>query len=166
MATVTLKGNPIETAGELPEIGGQAPAFTLVKADLSEISLQELAGKRLLLNIFPSVDTPTCAFSVRSFNQQAADLENTLVLCISMDLPFAQTRFCAAEGIERVQTLSAFRSSFGEDYGLVFTTGPLKGLLSRAVVIINEEGKVSYTQQVAETADEPDYQAALEALGK
>lgn len=164
MATVTLKGTPIKTYGDLPERGSRAPDFTLVKDNLSETHLRDYAGKRLVLNIFPSIDTPTCAFSVRNFNQRVSDLDKTVVLCVSMDLPFAQKRFCAAEGIENVVTASAFRSSFGEDYGVVFTSGPLKGLLSRAVVIIDESGKVIYTEQVAETADEPDYDAAIAAL--
>lgn len=164
MATVTLKGNPIETVGELPAVGSQAPDFTLVKNDLSEVSLADYAGSRLVLNIFPSVDTPTCAMSVRVYNQQASSLENTKVLCVSADLPFAQARFCGAEGIENVESGSSFRGSFGEDYGVSFTTGPLTGLLSRAVVVIDEKGKVLYTEQVSETADEPNYESAAAAL--
>jgi thioredoxin-dependent peroxiredoxin len=164
MATVTLKGNPIETVGNLPAAGSSAPKFTLVKHDLSEAQLTDYRGKKLILNIFPSIDTGTCAMSVRAFNQKAAALENCAVLCVSKDLPFALKRFCGAEGIENVETGSAFRSTFGEDYGLTFTTGPLTGLLSRAVVIINEDGKVIYTEQVSETANEPNYEAALAAL--
>lgn len=164
MATVTLKGNPIETVGELPAVGSQAPDFTLVKNDLSEVSLADYAGSRLVLNIFPSVDTPICAMSVRVYNQQASSLENTKVLCVSADLPFAQARFCGAEGIENVESGSSFRGSFGEDYGVSFTTGPLTGLLSRAVVVIDEKGKVLYTEQVSETADEPNYESAAAAL--
>ncbi len=163
MATVTLKGNPIETVGELPKVGDKAPAFDLVKDDLSAVKLSELKG-RVVLNIFPSIDTGTCAMSVRQFNQKATALDNTTVVCVSKDLPFALGRFCGAEGIENVLVGSAFRSSFGEDYGVTFKTGPLTGLLSRAVVVIDENGQVVYTQQVPETADEPDYDAALNAL--
>lgn len=163
MATVTLKGNPIETVGQLPKVGDKAPAFNLVKDDLSELQLSDLKG-RVVLNIFPSVDTGTCAMSVRQFNSKAAALDNTTVVCVSKDLPFALSRFCGAEGLENVVNGSAFRSAFGEDYGVTFKTGPLTGLLSRSVVVIDESGKVTYTQQVAETADEPDYDAALNAL--
>lgn len=163
MATVTLKGNPIETVGELPNVGDKAPAFDLVKDDLSAVKLGELKG-RVVLNIFPSVDTGTCAMSVRQFNQKATALDNTTVVCVSKDLPFALGRFCGAEGIDNVLVGSAFRSSFGEDYGVTFKTGPLTGLLSRSVVVIDENGQVIYTQQVAETADEPNYDAALNAL--
>lgn len=164
MATVTLKGNPLETAGELPKVGTAAPAFTLVKHDLSEVSLKDYQGKKLVLNIFPSIDTGTCAMSVRTFNQKAADLDNTAVLCVSMDLPFALGRFCGAEGIDKVSTGSGFRSTFGEDYGLTFRTGPLAGLYSRSVIVIDESGKVLYTEQVQETTEEPNYEAALNAL--
>ncbi|MCK7598517.1 thiol peroxidase [Microbulbifer sp. CAU 1566] len=164
MANITLKGNPITTVGELPAVGSAAPAFTLVQGDLSELTLSDLAGKRVVLNIFPSVDTPTCATSVRTFNEKVASLENTVVVCVSADLPFAMTRFCGAEGIENVKLGSAFRASFGDDYGVAFETGPLKGLLSRAVVVIGEDGKVVYTEQVAETADEPSYEGAMAAL--
>lgn len=166
MAKVTLKGNQIETAGNLPESGSIAPAFTLVKTDLSEVSLIDFSGKNLVLNIFPSIDTGTCAMSVRTFNEKAANLENTSVLCVSMDLPFALNRFCGAEGIENVIAASGFRSSFGKDYGLTFTSGPLKGLYSRCVVIINAQSQVVYTQQVAEIVDEPDYNAALAAISR
>ncbi len=164
MATVTLQGNPFETTGNLPEVGSQAPGFTLVKSDLSEISLEDLKGKKVVLNIFPSVDTGTCAMSVRTFNEKAANLDNTVVLCVSMDLPFALGRFCGVEGIDKVEAASGFRSEFGSDYGLAFKTGPLAGLYSRSVVIVDENGKVSYTEQVSETADEPDYEAALASL--
>lgn len=164
MATVTLHGNPFETLGSLPEVGAQAPAFTLAKADLSDVSLSDLNGKRVVLNIFPSIDTPTCATSVREFNSKAAAADNVTVLCVSADLPFALGRFCGAEGITNVVPASSFRSTFGKDYGVEFKTGPLTQLLSRAVVVINEEGKVVYTQQVAETGDEPDYEGALNAL--
>ncbi|HEY6529092.1 MAG TPA: thiol peroxidase [Cellvibrionaceae bacterium] len=164
MATVTLKGNAFNTVGDLPAVGSQAPSFTLVKTDLSEITLASLGGKRVVLNIFPSVDTPTCALSVRTFNESAANLNNTQVLCVSADLPFAAKRFCGAEGIENVTAASSFRSNFGADYGVTFADGPLTGLLSRSVVVINEQGKVIYTEQVAETAEEPNYTAALAAL--
>ncbi len=164
MATVTLKGNPLETVGELPAVGSAAPAFTLVKHDLSEVSLQDFKGKKLVLNIFPSIDTGTCATSVRTFNQKAVELQNTQVLCVSMDLPFALGRFCGAEGIDKVSTASGFRSNFGKDYGLTFSTGPLKGLYSRSIVVIDEAGKVLYTEQVKETAQEPNYEAALKNL--
>ena len=164
MATVTLKGNAVETVGQLPAIGNPAPAFTLVQGDLSELSSESLSGQRVVLNIFPSVDTPTCATSVRKFNEQASSLDNTTVVCVSMDLPFAMARFCGAEGLSNVKVGSAFRSSFGDDYGVTFSNGPLKGLLSRSVVVIGEDGKVLHTEQVAETADEPDYEAALKVL--
>ena len=164
MATVTLQGNPLETIGELPAVGSAAPAFELVKTDLSTVTLADLAGKKIVLNIFPSVDTGTCAMSVRTFNEKAASLDNTVVVCVSADLPFAAARFCGAEGVENVETGSTFRSDSGKAYGVEFTTGPLTGLLSRSVVVIDEEGKVAYTQQVAETADEPDYEAAIAAL--
>ncbi len=164
MATVTLKGNPFETAGSLPAVGSAAPDFELVKTDLSVTKLADYKGTKLVLNIFPSVDTPTCATSVRKFNESASSLKGVNVLCVSADLPFAAARFCGAEGIDNVDTGSSFRSAFGQDYGLVFTTGPLVGLLSRAVVVLDEDGQVIYTEQVAETADEPNYDAALAAL--
>ncbi|CAZ98747.1 thiol peroxidase [Zobellia galactanivorans] len=165
MATVTLKGNEIHTLGNLPATGSKAPVFTLAKNDLSSASLSDFAGKKVVLNIFPSVDTGTCAQSVRQFNQEAAELENTVVLCISKDLPFAQARFCGAEGIDNVIMLSDFRDgSFGQAYGLTFSDGPLAPLHSRSVVVIDESGKVIYTEQVGETVDEPNYKAALEAL--
>ncbi|WP_150451626.1 thiol peroxidase [Arenibacter lacus] len=165
MATVTLKGNPINTIGTLPATGSNAPAFTLTKGDLSSATLSDYKGKKVVLNIFPSIDTGTCAQSVRHFNKEAAELENTVVLCISKDLPFAQGRFCGAEGIENVEMLSDFKDgNFGEAYKVAFTDGPLAPLLSRSVVVLDEEGKVLYTEQVAETVDEPNYKAALEAL--
>ena len=165
MALVHLKGNPVETIGELPKIGSQAPAFTLVGADLSEFSLASFSGKKVVLNIFPSVDTGTCAMSVRKFNEAASGLNNTQVVCVSADLPFAASRFCGAEGIENVKTGSVFRSpEFGQDYGVTFSSGPLTGLLSRSVVVIDDAGKVQYTEQVKETTEEPDYDAALAAL--
>jgi len=165
MATITLGGNPVTTVGELPATHTPAPDFTLVKDDLSEATLSNYAGHKVVMNIFPSVDTGTCAQSVRQFNQEAAALEGTKVLCISRDLPFAQKRFCGAEGIENVEMLSDFRDGqFGKDYGLEFADGALKGLSSRSVVVLNASGEVVYTEQVAETVDEPNYQAALQAL--
>lgn len=165
MATVTLKGNPIETIGELPKIGDQAPDFSLTATNLSTKTLSDFLGNKIVLNIFPSVDTGTCAASVRQFNKEASSLENTKVLCISHDLPFAQARFCGAEGLENVISLSDFKNgNFGNAYGVTFTNGPLEALLSRSVVVINEKGTIIYTEQVAETADEPNYKAAIEAL--
>ncbi len=164
MAKVTLKGNPVNTAGELPKVGSNAPDFNLVKVDLSEISLADFSGSKLILNIFPSVDTGVCASSIRTFNKKASELDNTKILCVSADLPFAAARFCGAEGIDNVTTGSSFRSQFGQDYGVVFSDGPLAGLLSRSVVVIDEQGKVIYTEQVAETTEEPDYEAALKVL--
>lgn len=165
MATVTLKGNAINTIGNLPGVNEKAPGFSLVKNDLSPVTLQDFKGKKLVLNVFPSVDTGTCAASVRKFNQEAANLENTVVLCISRDLPFAQARFCGAEGLDNVITLSDFRErNFGKDYGVEFVDGPLAGLLSRSVVVLDENGTVLHAQQVTETVDEPDYNATLQAL--
>ncbi|MHB0756298.1 thiol peroxidase [Polaribacter sp. M15] len=165
MANITLKGNAIHTVGNLPEIGKEAPNFTLVAGDLSHKSLADFEGKNIILNIFPSIDTGTCAMSVREFNKKAADLENTVVLCISRDLPFAQGRFCGAEGIENVVMLSDFaKGSFGADYGLTIEDGPLAQLHSRCIVIIDTDGKIIYTEQVPEIADEPNYDAALNAL--
>jgi len=165
MATVTLHGNSFHTAGELPATGNNAPDFKLTKGDLSLTSLEDYKGKRVVLNIFPSIDTGTCATSVREFNKKAAELSNTAVLCISKDLPFAQGRFCGAEGIENVEMLSDFRDgNFGKSYGLSFSDGPLTPLHSRAVVVLNESGEVVYTEQVSEIADEPNYEAALAAL--
>ncbi|RAR69973.1 thiol peroxidase [Flavobacterium aciduliphilum] len=165
MAQITLGGNPIDTVGTLPKVGVQAPDFKLIKADLSETSLADFLGSKLVLNIFPSIDTGTCAASVRAFNAKANVLENTKVLCISRDLPFAQKRFCGAEGLENVITLSDFNTGqFGKDYGLEIGNGPLTGLHSRVVVIIDEKGKITYTEQVAEIADEPNYDHALAAL--
>lgn len=164
MATVTLQGNSFETVGELPKVGSKAPDFDLVKVDLSPVKLADFEGSRVILNIFPSVDTGTCATSVRKFNQEATGLDNTKVLCVSADLPFAAARFCGAEGIENVTTGSSFRASFGDDYGVAIKTGPLAGLLSRSVVVLDTDGTVLFTQQVAETVDEPDYDAALAVL--
>lgn len=164
MATVTLKGNQFNTLGTLPKVGDKAPAFTLVNPDLSESTLADFSGSKLILNIFPSVDTGVCATSIRTFNQKASELDNTKIICVSADLPFAAARFCGAEGIENVTTGSSFRSSFGEDYGVAFTDGPLAGLLSRSVVVIDEQGIVVYNEQVSETTEEPDYAAAIAAL--
>lgn len=165
MADITLKGNPVKTIGELPLTGAKAKDFNLVANDLSNKSLADFKGKRILLNIFPSLDTGTCANSVRQFNKEVSQLENTVVLCISRDLPFAQSRFCGAEGIENVLTLSDFATGqFGIDYGLRITSGPLKDLNSRAVVILNENNEVVYTEQVSEIANEPNYKAAVKAL--
>lgn len=164
MATTAFKGQPVTTVGELPQVGTAAPAFTLVGSDLGDIALQDLAGRRVVLNIFPSVDTGVCAASVRRFNELAAGLENTTVVGVSMDLPFALGRFCAAEGIENVLTGSAFRASFGEDYGVTQADGPLAGLLARAVVVLDENGTVTHTELVPEIGQEPDYDAALAAL--
>jgi thiol peroxidase len=165
MATVTLKGNNINTSGNLPKIGSQAPDFKLVKTDLSIASLNDFKGKSIVLNIFPSIDTGTCAQSVRQFNKKLNEIDDVTVLCISRDLPFAQARFCGAEGLDNVINLSDFKdNSFGKTYGLDFIDGPLEGLHSRAIVIINEKGIITYTEQVQEIVDEPNYKKAFEAL--
>lgn len=164
MAEITLKGNTVHTSGQLPAAGSQLKDFKLVKEDLSEKNLGDYQGKKLVLNIFPSVDTGVCATSVRKFNEQASSLDNTVVVNISKDLPFALKRFCAAEGIENADTLSDFRGSFGDDYGVTITDSPMQGLLSRAVIVANENGEVIYTEQVPEITQEPDYDAALAAL--
>ncbi len=165
MATITLGGNPINTNGELPSIGTKALDFNMSAVDLSSKSLNDYKGTKLILNIFPSVDTSTCATSVRAFNKTAAELDNTTVLCISRDLPFAQKRFCGAEGIENVVMLSDFNlGQFGKEYGLEITDGPFSGLHSRCIVVIDEDGKVIHTEQVVEIADEPNYSAALASL--
>ena len=165
MAEITLQGNSIQTIGELPKVGEVAKSFELVKNDLSKVTLNDYAGKNVVLNIFPSLDTGTCAASVRRFNKEATKLDNTVVLCISRDLPFAQSRFCGAEGIENVETLSDFATGkFGKDYNLEISTGPLANLNSRAVIVLDTNGKVVYTEQVPEIVDEPNYEAALKAL--
>lgn len=165
MSQVTLKGNPVRVDGDLPQIGNQAPAFRLVGTDLSDHTLADFAGKRKVLNIFPSIDTPTCAASVRKFNYEAGNLFNTVVLCISADLPFAQKRFCASEGLENVLNLSMMRGrEFLEDYGVAVAEGPLVGLAARAVVVLDENDKVLHSQLVPEIGDEPDYEAALKTL--
>lgn len=167
MTTITLKGQPIETVGALPEVGKPAPDFSLVKSDLSNATLSDFSGNAMVLNIFPSIDTPVCAASARRFNKEASELDNTVVLNISADLPFAHSRFCEVEGLKNVIPLSVFRSpNFGRDYGVTITTGPLAGLLSRAIVVIDTNGTVAYTQQVPEIGEEPDYGAALTALAK
>jgi thiol peroxidase len=165
MAKITLKGNPINTSGNLPLKGSKAPEFTLVKSDLAKLSLSELKGKKLILNIFPSLDTSVCATSVRKFNQMAAGKTNTAVLAISKDLPFAHGRFCSTEGITNVTTLSGFRDSdFGTSYGIDIIDGPLAGVYGRSIVVIDETGKVAYTELVPEITQEPDYARALAAL--
>ncbi len=165
MAKTALQGSPVNTNGELPAVGSTAPNFTGVKADLSEVSLSDLKGSKVVLNIFPSIDTSVCANSVRRFNKEASELAGVKVLCISKDLPFALGRFCGAEGLENVITLSQFRCDcFEKGYGTLITDGPLRGLLARAVVIVDEEGKVAYTELVPEITQDPDFDAALAAL--
>ncbi|MCF5170700.1 MULTISPECIES: thiol peroxidase [Pseudomonas] len=165
MAQVTLRGNPVQVEGELPKTGTQAPDFTLTAGDLSDATLATFAGKRKVLNIFPSVDTPTCATSVRKFNAQANELNNAVVLCISTDLPFAQARFCGSEGLENVKNLSDFRDSdFAVDYGVSIADGPLRGLTARAVVVLDENDNVLHSELVSEIGQEPNYEAALAVL--
>lgn len=165
MAEVNFRGNPVRISGELPKAGVAAPNFSLTKTDLSKVSLSDFAGKKLLLNIFPSIDTPTCAMSVRKFNQNAAELGDTVVLCISRDLPFAQKRFCAAENLANVMSASDYQdSSFGKDYGLVIEEGALSHLFARAVVTLDETGKVIYSELVPEIGQEPNYEAAIKSL--
>ncbi|EAS63537.1 thiol peroxidase [Photobacterium angustum] len=167
MTQVTFQGSPVQLAGTFPVVGTQAPAFTLCGADLSDITLDSVKGKKVVLNIFPSIDTPVCALGVKAFNQKAANTENTVVLCISADLPFATGRFCEAEGIENVQTASLFRSpEFAEAYGVKLAEGALRDLATRAVVVLNEEGLVIHAELVAEITDEPNYDAAIAALQK
>jgi thiol peroxidase len=164
MATIKFQGKPLHTSGELPEVGSKAPDFTLINGKLQEVTLATYAGKRKILNIVPSLDTPVCAASTRKFNEKASRLDNTVVLVISADLPFAQARFCETEGLKNVIPLSTFRSSFTDDYGVHITDTVLAGLAARAIVILDENDKVIYTQQVDEVANEPDYESALAAL--
>ena len=163
MAEITFRGNPINTTGELPAVGEAAPAFTLTGTDLGDVSNDSYAGQPVVLNIFPSIDTQVCATSVRTFNERVADT-GVAVLCVSEDLPFAAARFCGAEGIENVKPASAFRSSFGADFGVTIADGPLAGLLARSVVVVDGTGNVAYTELVPEIAQEPNYDAALEAV--
>ena len=164
MTEITFRGTPVTTVGQLPEVGTAAPGFVVTGGDLQPLTNEAFAGKKLVLNIFPSVDTGVCAMSVRTFNERAADLDNTAVVCVSRDLPFALNRFCGAEGIENVTVTSDFRTGFGDAYGVTFADGPLRGLLSRSVVVIDADGVVRHTEHVAETGQEPDYDAALAAL--
>ncbi|MFD1316904.1 thiol peroxidase [Namhaeicola litoreus] len=165
MTKITLKGNETKTIGKLPKVGKKAPDFKLIKNDLTKASLKDFKGSKILLNITPSLDTGVCATSLRKFNEAAAAIENAVIINVSRDLPFAQARFCGAEGIEKAITLSDFKSGkFGKKYGVTIKTGPLKGLHSRAVVVVDEKGKVSYTEQVPEITQEPNYEAALAAL--
>ena len=164
MAQITLKGNPLNTNGDLPAVGSAAPDFKLTAADLLEKTLANYAGKKVILNIFPSVDTPVCAASMRRFNADAAGSDNTVVLCISADLPFAQKRFCGSEGLDNVECLSTFRGSFGDAYGTTMVDGPLAALQARAVVVVDESGKVAHAEMVPEIAQEPNYEAALAAI--
>ena len=164
MAETALGGNPVHTVGDLPIVGAPSPSFTITKGDLSEVTEGDYAGRRVILNIFPSIDTPTCATSVRKFNEYASGLDNTVVLCVSADLPFAQGRFCGAEGLSNVVTASSVRSDFGDAYGVELADGKLAGLLARAVVVLDEAGNVVHSQLVPEIAQEPDYDAALASL--
>ncbi|PXW16116.1 peroxiredoxin [Chryseobacterium sp. CBTAP 102] len=162
--TITLKGNEVHTIGTLPSVGSTVKDFALVDSGLAVKTLETFAGKKKVFNIFPSIDTPTCAASSRKFNEEASKLDNTVIINVSKDLPFALGRFCAAEGLNNVETLSDFRGSFGDDYEVTITDSPLKGLLSRAVIVTDENNKIVYTEQVPEIADEPNYDAALAAL--
>jgi len=165
MAKITFKGTPVATIGDLPKTGAPAPDFTLVKTDLSTVGKKELTGKNVVLNIFPSIDTPTCATSVKKFNQKAAGMPNTVVLCVSKDLPFAHKRFCGAEGIDKVQAVSAFRGpDFGKDFGVTIKDGPLAGLFARAIVVISATGQVTHSELVPEIANEPNYDQAIAAV--
>ncbi|MBR8534999.1 thiol peroxidase [Carboxylicivirga sediminis] len=165
MAKITFKGSPVSTAGDLPRVGAEAPDFSLVKTDLGEVSLSDYKGKKVVLNIFPSVDTGVCAASVRRFNAEASKQDNTVVLCVSRDLPFAHARFCGAEGLDDVVSLSEYKDEvFSQNYGVKMVDGPLAGLLSRAVVVVDENGKVTHSEQVDDIVNEPDYEAALKAL--
>jgi len=165
MAKITFKGNPINTVGTLPAVGSKAPDFKLTKTDLADVSLKDYAGKKVVLNIFPSIDTGVCATSVRKFNQEAANLPNTVVVGVSKDLPFAHKRFCGAENITGIVTTSDLREgSFGKAYGVTMTEGPLAGLFSRSIVVIDEKGTVKYVEQVPEITQEPDYAKAIAAV--
>ncbi|MCT2562220.1 thiol peroxidase [Chryseobacterium herbae] len=164
MSNITLKGNAVSTIGNLPSVGTTIKDFALVDSGLNVKTLESFGGKKKVFNIFPSIDTPTCASSARKFNEEASSLDNTVVINVSKDLPFALGRFCAAEGLNNVETLSDFRSSFGDDNQLTIADSPLKGLLSRAVIVTDADNKVVYTEQVSEIADEPNYEAALSAL--
>lgn len=164
MATVNFKNTPVTTNGDVPAPGTKLPDFTLVGTDLEELSFEDFAGKRVVLNIFPSIDTGVCQQSVRQFNEEASSLDNAVVLCVSKDLPFAQARFCGAEGLDNVVMASDFRGTFGEDNGLVLEDGPLKGLLARAVIVLDPSGEIIYRQLVEEITTEPDYDSALNAL--
>ena len=166
MAQTAFKGSPVQLCGDLPSRGDKAPGFTLARSDLSDVSLKDYTGKTVVLNIFPSIDTPVCAMSVRKFNAEIGNYNNAVVLCISADLPFAHARFCGAEGLDHVVTASTFRSpGFGDAYGVRIVDGPLAGLMARAVVVVDGEGRVAYTQLVDEISQEPDYAAALACLG-
>ncbi len=165
MAETALGGNPVHTVGDLPAVGSPSPSFAITKGDLSEVTADDYAGQRVILNIFPSIDTATCATSVRTFNEKASALDNTVVLCVSADLPFAQGRFCGAEGLTNVVTASTFRSDFGTAFGVTLADGKLAGLLARAVVVLDEHGTVIHSQLVPEIAQEPDYDAAIDSLG-
>ncbi|BHH81963.1 thiol peroxidase [Desulforhopalus sp. 52FAK] len=166
MAKITLKGNEIETIGALPAVGSKAPEFSVVTTELAEVGLKDYSGKTVVLNIFPSIDTGICAASTRRFNSEASNVDNAVVLCVSADLPFAHGRFCEAEGLKDVVPVSVFRSAaFGEAYGQTITTGPLAGLLARAVVVVDATGTVKYVEQVPEITQEPDYESALKAIG-
>ena len=163
MAKIGLKGNPCNTSGDLPKTGTSAPNFKLTKTDLANVTLQDFKGKKVVLNIFPSIDTPVCATSVKKFNERAASMKNTVVLCVSIDLPFAHKRFCGAEGIEKVLPVSAFRdSNFGKAYGVQIVDGPLAGLFARAIIVLDENAKVTYTELVPEIAQESNYDACLQ----
>ncbi len=165
MSKITFRGTPVSTNGELPKVGEPAPDFVVVQNDLADLMLDELKGRKVVLNIFPSLDTGVCATSVRKFNEQAASVPEAVVLCVSKDLPFAQARFCGAEGIENVKTVSVFRCDcFEKNYGVLMVDGPLRGLLARSVVVLNEEGKILYTELVPEIAQEPNYDAALNVI--
>lgn len=167
MATITLRGNPVPTSGELPKVGGFAPPFTLVSRDLTDVSLKDFAGKWKILNIYPSIDTPVCAMSTRKFNEKAEKFKDAVVICISEDLPFAFTRFCGTEGLKNVVTLSLMRGShFAEDYGVRLMSGPMKGLTARACLVLDRDNKVLHAELVGEIAHEPDYETALAVLAK